>query len=81
MKSKVGKASYTNGNCTYDLYLVSAQPDRVELLEQVTAGACLADYVVLTTSGSQLTENVYLTQPSDSSSATSTGPLTKTAAG
>jgi hypothetical protein len=60
----VGTVSYPNIGCTYDFHLVSAQPDRVTLFEQVTSGLCQSEYVVLTPAGSGITENVFAGPPS-----------------
>ena len=62
--SVVGTVSYPNIGCTYDFHLVSAQPDRVTLFEQVTSGLCQSEYVVLTQAGSGITENVFAGPPS-----------------
>lgn len=64
MNSVVGKVSYPNIGCTYDFRLVSAQPDRVTLYEQVKSGLCQSEYVVLTPMGSGITENVFAGPPS-----------------
>jgi hypothetical protein len=64
MNSVVGTVSYPNIGCTYDFHLVSAQPDRVTLFEQVTSGLCQSEYVVLTPAGSGITENVFAGPPS-----------------
>jgi len=64
MNSVVGTVSYPNIGCTYDFHLVSAQPDRVTLFEQVTSGLCQSEYVVLTPAGSAITENVFEGPPS-----------------
>jgi tRNA A-37 threonylcarbamoyl transferase component Bud32 len=64
MNSVVGTVSYPNIGCTYDFRLVSAQPDRVTLYEQVTSGLCQSEYVVLTPAGSGITENVFAGPPS-----------------
>jgi hypothetical protein len=64
MNSVVGTVSYPNIGCTYDFRLVSAQPDRVTLYEQVTSGLCQSEYVVLTPAGSGITESVYAGAPS-----------------
>lgn len=64
MNSVVGKVSYPNIGCTYDFRLVSAQPDRVMLYEQVKSGLCQSEYVVLTPMGSGITENVFAGPPS-----------------
>jgi serine/threonine protein kinase len=76
VNSIVGTASYTNGPCAYNLFLISASGSEVELQEQVTSGACLADYAIVKLNGGKLTEDIYLTSPSGSPGFT--GTLAKT---
>jgi hypothetical protein len=64
VNSVVGTVSYPSIGCTYDFRLVSAQPDRVTLYEQVQSGPCESEYVVLAPAGSGITENVYPGPPS-----------------
>ena len=59
VNSVVGSASYPNVGCTYSLQLSEAQAGKVTLREQVQAGPCVADWVVLTPDASGLTESVY----------------------
>ena len=65
VNSIVGTSSYTSGSCTYNLRLVSATTTQVELHEEVTGGACEADYAIVTVEGGKLTENVYVLSPDD----------------
>ena len=62
--SVVGTVSYPNVGCTYSFRLVSAQPDQVTFYEQVQAGLCESEYVVLAPAGGGITENVYPGPPS-----------------
>jgi hypothetical protein len=64
VNSVVGTVSYPNVGCTYDFRLVSAQPDKVTLYEEVQSGPCISEYVVLAPAGSGITENVYAGPPS-----------------
>jgi tRNA A-37 threonylcarbamoyl transferase component Bud32 len=64
VNSVVGTASYPNVGCTYDFRLVSAQPDKVTLYEQVQSGPCISEYVVLAPAGSGITEKAYPGLPS-----------------
>jgi hypothetical protein len=64
VNSVVGTVSYPNVGCTYDFRLVSVQPDKVTLYEQVQSGLCISEYVVLAPAGSGITENVYASPPS-----------------
>jgi hypothetical protein len=64
VNSVVGAVSYPNIGCTYDVRLVSTQPDEVTLYEQVKSGLCESEYVVLAPAGSGITENVYAGPPS-----------------
>jgi hypothetical protein len=64
MNTVVGTVSYPNIGCTYDFRLVSAQPDKVTLYEQVKSGLCESEYVVLAPAGSGITEDVYAGPPS-----------------
>ncbi len=59
----MGTSSYTSGPCSYNLRLVSSSATQVELHEEVTAGACLADYAVVTLKDGKMTENVYTIAP------------------
>jgi tRNA A-37 threonylcarbamoyl transferase component Bud32 len=59
----VGTSSYTSGPCSYNLRLVSASATQVELHEEVTAGACLADYAIVSLKDGKITENVYTISP------------------
>ena len=61
----VGTSSYTSGGCAYNLRLVSSDTTQVELHEEVTAGACEADYAIVAVKGGKLTENVYVISPDD----------------
>jgi tRNA A-37 threonylcarbamoyl transferase component Bud32 len=61
----VGTSSYTNGDCAYNLRLVSSDKTQVELHEEVTAGACEADYAIIAVKDGKLTENVYVLSPDD----------------
>ena len=61
----VGTSSYTSGGCAYDLRLVSSDKTRVELHEEVTAGACEPDYAIVAVKDGKLTENVYVISPDD----------------
>ena len=61
----VGTSSYTSGPCAYNLRLVSSNATQVELHEEVTAGACEADYAIVAVKDGKLTENVYVLSPSD----------------
>jgi serine/threonine protein kinase len=76
VNSIVGTSSYTNGPCAYNLLLVSSSGSEVELQEQVTSGACFADYAIVKLKDGKLTEDVYLTSPSGSPGFT--GTLAKT---
>ncbi len=64
VNSVVGAVSYPNIGCTYDVRLISAQPDQVTLYEQVKSGLCESEYVVLAPAGGGITENVYAGPPS-----------------
>ena len=64
VNSVVGAVSYPNIGCTYDVRLISTQPDQVTLYEQVKSGPCESEYVVLAPAGSGITENVYAGPPS-----------------
>ena len=59
----VGSSSYTSGDCTYNLRLVSLNATQVELHEEVTAGACEPDYAIVSVKDGKLTENVYVISP------------------
>ena len=59
----VGTSSYTSGPCSYNLRLVSLTTTQVELHEEVTAGACEADYAIVAVKDGKLTEHVYLFSP------------------
>jgi hypothetical protein len=72
----VGTSSYTSGPCAYNLRLVSLTTTQVELHEEVTAGACEADYAIVTVKDGKLTENVYDISPGGPPD--QTGTLTKT---
>ncbi len=61
----VGTSSYTSGGCAYNLRLVSSDTTRVELHEEVTAGACEPDYAIVAVKDGKLTENVYVFSPND----------------
>jgi len=61
----VGTSSYTSGGCAYNLRLVSSTTTQVELHEEVTAGACEADYAIVAVKDGKLTENVYVLSPGD----------------
>jgi tRNA A-37 threonylcarbamoyl transferase component Bud32 len=61
----VGTSSYTSGPCKYNLRLVSSNTTQVELHEEVTAGACEADYAIVAVKDGKLTENVYVLSPAD----------------
>jgi hypothetical protein len=61
----VGASSYTSGGCAYNLRLVSSDTSKVELHEEVTAGACEADYAIVAVKDGKLTENVYVISPDD----------------
>jgi hypothetical protein len=61
----VGTSSYTSGGCAYNLRLVSSGTTRVELHEEVTAGACEPDYAIVAVKDGKLTENVYVISPDD----------------
>ncbi len=76
VNSIVGTSSYTNGPCAYNLLLISSSGSEVELQEQVTSGACLADYAIVKLKDGKLTEDVYLVSPSGSPGFT--GTLAKT---
>jgi len=76
VNSIVGTSSYTNGPCAYNLLLISSSGSEVELQEQVTSGACLADYAIVKLNDGKLTEDVYLTSPTGSPGFT--GTLAKT---
>jgi hypothetical protein len=64
VNSVVGSVSYPNIGCSYDLTLISAQPDRVTLYERVQSGLCESEYVVLAPAGGGISENVYPGPPS-----------------
>jgi tRNA A-37 threonylcarbamoyl transferase component Bud32 len=59
LNAVVGKVSYPDVGCGYDLRLVSAAAIRVELYEQVTSGACISEYVLLAPAGGTISESVY----------------------
>jgi hypothetical protein len=61
----VGTSSYTSGSCTYNLRLVSSNTAQVELHEEVTGGACEADYAIVAVKDGKLAENVYVLSPDD----------------
>ncbi|HEX3711478.1 MAG TPA: serine/threonine-protein kinase [Trebonia sp.] len=61
----VGTSTYTSGSCAYNLRLVSSNSAQVELHEEVTAGACEADYAIVAVKDGKLTENVYVLSPDD----------------
>jgi tRNA A-37 threonylcarbamoyl transferase component Bud32 len=62
--SVVGTVSYPNVGCTYDFRLVSVQPDKVTIYEEVQSGPCISANVVLAPAGSGISENVYTGAPS-----------------
>ena len=61
----VGTSSYTSGSCSYNLRLVSSSTTQVELHEEVTGGACEADYAIVAVKDGKLIENVYVLSPDD----------------
>ena len=61
----VGTSTYTSGSCAYNLRLISSTTTQVELHEEVTAGACEADYAIVAVKDGKLAENVYVLSPDD----------------
>jgi hypothetical protein len=59
----VGTANYPNVGCGYDLRLLSSAANQVELYEEIQSGSCISEYVMLTRSGTGITESVYPGQP------------------
>jgi hypothetical protein len=70
----VGTSTYTSGPCSYILRLVSASTTQVELHEEVSAGACEADYAIVAVKDGKLTENVYVLSPDNPPDFTGTLP-------
>jgi len=63
VNSVVGAVTYPNVGCHYDLRLLSSAANQVELYEEIQSGSCISEYVMLTRSGTGITESVYASQP------------------
>jgi hypothetical protein len=81
VNSVVGTADYPNVGCHYNLRLISSATDEVELYEEIQSGLCYSEYVVLTRSGTGITESVYQSQPGGGQQPEFDGRLTKSTAG
>jgi tRNA A-37 threonylcarbamoyl transferase component Bud32 len=81
VNSVVGTADYPNVGCHYELRLISSAPAEVELYEEIQSGLCYSEYVVLTRSGTGITESVYQSEPGGGQQPEFDGRLTKSTAG
>jgi Protein kinase domain len=81
VNSVVGTADYPNVGCHYTLRLISSAANEVELYEEIQSGLCYSEYVVLTRSGTGITESVYASQPGSGQQPEFDGRLTKSTAG
>lgn len=80
VNSVAGTVSYPNVGCGYNLRLLSSAANQAELYEEVQSGPCISEYVMLTRSGTGITESVYASQP-NGQQPDFNGQLTKSAGG
>ena len=77
LNSVVGTVDYPTVGCHYDLRLISSASNEVELYEEIQSGPCVSEYVVLTRSGTGITESVYPGQPGGGQQPEFDGRLTR----